>query len=47
MQARHIDVLPLITHRFAFADAAEHLPLLHQSPGLVKAIIDFDSSSCQ
>ena len=42
MEAQKIDVLPLITHRFVFAETAERLPLLHQQPGLVKAMIDFD-----
>lgn len=43
METKQVDVLPLITHRFAFADTAERLPVLHQEPGLVKAMIDFDS----
>lgn len=43
MEAKKIDVLPLITHRFDFADAAERLPCLHQEPDLVKAMINFDS----
>lgn len=43
MEAGRIDVLPLITHRFGFADAAERLPALHREAGLVKAMIDFDS----
>jgi len=43
MEAKQVDVLPLITYRFAFADTAERLPALHQEPGLVKAMIDFDS----
>lgn len=42
MERKEIDVLPLVTHRFAFADTAERLPALHQEPGLVKAMIDFD-----
>ena len=43
MENKQVDVLPLITHRFAFAETAEILPSLHQEPGLVKAMIDFDS----
>jgi 2-desacetyl-2-hydroxyethyl bacteriochlorophyllide A dehydrogenase len=43
METKQVDVLPLITHRFAFADTADRLPALHQEPGLVKAMIDFDS----
>ena len=42
MKSKEIDVLPLVTHRFAFADAAERLPALHREAGLVKAMIDFD-----
>lgn len=42
MQAKRVDVLPLITHRFGFAETAERLPDLHLEPGLVKAMIDFD-----
>jgi 2-desacetyl-2-hydroxyethyl bacteriochlorophyllide A dehydrogenase len=43
MEKGRIDVLPLITHRFAFANTAERLPSLHRETGLVKAMIDFDS----
>jgi 2-desacetyl-2-hydroxyethyl bacteriochlorophyllide A dehydrogenase len=43
MENKEVDVLPLITHRFAFAETAEKLPSLHQETGLVKAMIDFDS----
>jgi len=43
MEDKQVDVLPLITHRFAFAETAEKLPSLHQETGLVKAMIDFDS----
>ncbi len=40
-----IDALPLITHRFDFAEAAERLPDIHREPGLVKAMIDFDEAA--
>jgi 2-desacetyl-2-hydroxyethyl bacteriochlorophyllide A dehydrogenase len=43
MENKQVDVLPLITHRFALAETAEKLPSLHQETGLVKAMIDFDS----
>ena len=42
METNRVDVMPLITHRFGFAEAAERLPLIHREPGLVKAMIDFD-----
>ncbi len=42
MQSKRVDVLPLVTHRFGFAETAERLPGLHLEPGLVKAMIDFD-----
>jgi len=42
METKKIDALPLITHRFAFAETAERLPQIHREPGLVKAMIDFD-----
>jgi len=42
METNSVDVMPLITHRFGFAEAAERLPLIHREPGLVKAMIDFD-----
>ena len=45
METKKIDVLPLITHRFAFAETAERLPQIHREPGLVKAMIDFDNFS--
>jgi 2-desacetyl-2-hydroxyethyl bacteriochlorophyllide A dehydrogenase len=43
METRRIDVLPLITHRFGFAETAERLPHIHRETGLVKAMIDFDN----
>ena len=43
MESKKIDVLPLITHRFNFAETAERLPQIHREPGLVKAMIDFDN----
>ena len=43
MTARQIDVLPLITHRFDFAETAARLPTIHTEPGLVKAMINFDT----
>jgi L-galactonate 5-dehydrogenase len=43
METKQVDVLPLITHRFNFADTAERLPQIHRAPGLVKAMIDFDN----
>jgi L-galactonate 5-dehydrogenase len=43
METRQIDVLPLITHRFNFAETAERLPRIHREAGLVKAMIDFDN----
>lgn len=42
METNTVDVMPLITHRVGFAQAAERLPLIHCEPGLVKAMIDFD-----
>jgi threonine dehydrogenase-like Zn-dependent dehydrogenase len=42
METNTVDVMPLITHRVGFAQAAERLPLIHREPGLVKAMIDFD-----
>ena len=42
MQAGKVDVLPLITHRFRFAETAERLPVIQREAGLVKAMIDFD-----
>lgn len=41
MEEKRVDGMPLITHRFGFAHAAERLPELHREPGLVKAIIEF------
>lgn len=43
MEAKQIDVLPLITHRFYFGETAERLPQIHRETGLVKAMIDFDN----
>jgi 2-desacetyl-2-hydroxyethyl bacteriochlorophyllide A dehydrogenase len=43
MEAQEVDVLPLITHRFNFADTAERLPQIHRERGLVKAMINFDN----
>ena len=42
LETARVDVAPLVTHRFDFADAAERLPGIHREPGLVKAMIDFD-----
>jgi 2-desacetyl-2-hydroxyethyl bacteriochlorophyllide A dehydrogenase len=42
LETGRVDVLPLITHRFAFAASATRLPELHREPGLVKAMIYFD-----
>jgi threonine dehydrogenase-like Zn-dependent dehydrogenase len=42
METNSVDVMPLITHRFGFAEATERLPLIHRETGLVKAMIDFD-----
>ena len=42
MREKRLDVLPLITHRFPFAETAGRLPTLHHEPGLVKAMIGFD-----
>lgn len=42
LETERVDVLPLITHRFGFDEAAENLPKLHREPGLVKAMIHFD-----
>ncbi|MEO0796804.1 MAG: zinc-binding alcohol dehydrogenase family protein [Verrucomicrobiota bacterium] len=36
-----IDPLPLITHRLRFEDLDKKLPTLHEQPGLIKAMIDF------
>ena len=43
IEAQQVDVLPLITHRFNFAETAERLPQIHRETGLVKAMIDFDN----
>ena len=42
MEEGRIDVLPMITHRFGFAETATRLPGLHAEAGLVKAMINFD-----
>ena len=42
MKNSEVDVLPLITHRFGFADCGERLPRFHLEPGLIKGMIDFD-----
>ncbi len=43
MEVQEVDVLPLITHRFDFAETADRLPQIHREPGLVKAMINFDN----
>lgn len=43
MQMGEVEVLPLITHRFNFAETAERLPQIHREPRLVKAMINFDN----
>jgi len=43
MREGRIDVLPMITHRFGFAETVNRLPVLHAEPGLVKAMIDYDN----
>ena len=42
LETAQVDVAPLVTHRFDFAEAAERLPGIHLESGLVKAMIDFD-----
>ena len=42
LESGRIDARPLITHRFAFAEAAQRLPGIQREPGLIKAMIDFD-----
>ena len=42
LETARVDVAPLVTHRFDFADAAQRLPGIHRESGLVKAMIDFD-----
>lgn len=43
IESQQVDPLPLITHRFGFADTAERMPSIHREAGLVKAMIDFDN----
>jgi len=43
MTAGRVEGLPLITHRFDFAETAQRLPEIHHEPTLVKAMIDFDN----
>ncbi len=43
IESKQVDVLPLITHSFDFADTAERLPAIHREAGLVKAMINFDN----
>lgn len=43
MESGQVDVLPVITHRFNFAETANCLPQIHREPGLVKAMINFDN----
>ena len=42
METGQVDVRPLVTHQFPFAETSERLPGIHREPGLVKAMIDFD-----
>ena len=42
LESGRIDARPLVTHRFAFAEAAERLLHIQSEPGLIKAMIDFD-----
>jgi threonine dehydrogenase-like Zn-dependent dehydrogenase len=44
IQMGEVEVLPLITHRFNFAETAERLPQIHREPRLVKAMINFDNA---
>lgn len=42
METNQMDAMPLITHRFNFAETVERLSGIHRETGLIKAMIDFD-----